>query len=91
MVHVALPAPALLGRCTVPLPKFEKESDLSPGYRRDWLPWWLCGKNPSANTGDVGFVPGLGRVPGEGNGYPLQYAWWATVHGVSKSRTQLSD
>ena len=71
MVHVALPVPALLGRCTAPLPKFEKESDLSPGYRRDWLPWWLCSKNPSANTGDVGFVPGLGRFPGEGNGYPL--------------------
>ena len=42
-----------------------------------------------------------GSVPGEGNGYPLQYscpenpmdkgAWWATVHGVSKSWTQLSD
>ena len=46
-------------------------------------------------------IPGLGRSPEEGNGYPLQYsglenskdreAWWATVHGVTKSRTQLSD
>ena len=46
-------------------------------------------------------IPGLGRSPGEGNGNPLQYsclenpmdrgAWWATVHGVAKSRTQLSD
>ena len=45
--------------------------------------------------------PGLGRSPGEGNGNPLQYsclensmdggAWWATVHGVTKSRTRLSD
>ena len=45
--------------------------------------------------------PGSGRSPGEGNGNPLQYsclenpmeggAWWATVHGVAKSRTQLSD
>ena len=45
--------------------------------------------------------PGLGRSPGEGNGNPLQYsclensmdggAWWATVHGVAKSRTRLSD
>ena len=42
-------------------------------------------------------VPGLGRSPGEGNGYPLQYsclenpmdrgAWWATVHGVTESDT----
>ena len=45
-------------------------------------------------------IPGLGRSPGEGNGNPLQYsclenpmdggAWWATVHGVAKSQTQLS-
>ena len=51
--------------------------------------------------GDLGSIPGLGRSPGEGNGHPLQYpclensmdggAWWATVYGVSKSRTQLSD
>ena len=52
-------------------------------------------------TGDPGSIPGLGRSSGEGNGNPLQYsclensmdggAWWATVHGVAKSRTQLSD
>ena len=51
--------------------------------------------------GDLGSIPGLGRSPGEGNGNPLQYsclvnpidggAWWATVHGVAKSRTRLSD
>ena len=51
--------------------------------------------------GDLGLIPGLGRCPGEGNGNPLQYyclenpmdrgAWWAAVHGVAKSRTQLSD
>ena len=53
------------------------------------------------NAGDLGSIPGLGRSPGEGNGNPLQYpclenpmdggAWWATVHGVAESRTQLSD
>ena len=52
-------------------------------------------------AGDLGSIPGLGRSPGEENGNPLQYsclenpmdggAWWATVHGVAKSRTQLSD
>ena len=46
---------------------------------------------------DLGLIPGLGRSPGEGNGYPLQYsclknikdreAWWATVHGVAKNQT----
>ena len=58
-------------------------------------------KNPPANIGDVGSIPELGRSPAEGNGNPLQYsclensmdrgAWWAKVHGVAKSRTQLSD
>ena len=62
----------------------------------------LVVKNPPANTGDTrdaGSIPGLGRSPGEGNGTPLQYsclgnpmdrgAWWDTVYGVTKSRTQL--
>ena len=55
-------------------------------------------KNLPPNAGDLGLIPGLGRSPGEGNGNnPLQYsclensmdrgAWWATVHGVTKSRT----
>ena len=58
-------------------------------------------KNPPANAGDAGSIPGLGRSPGEGNDSPLQYpclgnpmdrgAWWATVHGVAKSRTGLSN
>ena len=55
----------------------------------------------ACNVGDLGSIPGSGRSPGEGNGNPLQYsclenpmdgrAWWATVHGVAKSRTRLSD
>ena len=55
----------------------------------------------ASNTGDLGSIPGSGRSPGEGNGNPIQYsclenpmdggAWWATVHGVAKSRTRLSD
>jgi len=55
----------------------------------------------TCNVGDLGSIPESGRSPGEGNGNPLQYsclenpmdggAWWATVHGVAKSRTQLSD
>ena len=57
-------------------------------------------KNPSANAGGMGSVPESGRSPGEGNGNPLQYSclenpmdrgvWRATVHGVTKSQTQLS-
>ena len=58
-------------------------------------------KVSACNVGDLGSIPGLGRSPGERNVNPLQYsclenpmdrgAWWATVHGVAKSRTQLSD
>ena len=54
-------------------------------------------KNPPANVGDVGSVPGSGRSPGGGNGSLLQYsclgkpmdrgAWLATVHGIAKSWT----
>ena len=64
----------------------------------------LVVKNPPANAGDirdVGSISGLGRSPGGGHGNPLQYsclenpmdraAWWVTVHGVSKSRTQLKQ
>ena len=58
-------------------------------------------KVSASNAGDPGSIPGWGRSPGEGNGNPLQYsclenpmdggAWWATVHGVAKSWTRLSD
>ena len=51
-------------------------------------------KEPSANTGDAGYIPGSGRSPGEGNGNSLQYsclenpmdsgAWWAMVHRVER-------
>jgi len=61
----------------------------------------LVVKNPPANAGDTGSIPGLGRTPGGGHGNPLQYscleksvdrgAWWATVPGVTKSRTRLSN
>ena len=58
-------------------------------------------KNPPANAGDAGSIPGSGRSPGVGNGNPLQYsclgnpmdrgAWWAIVHRITKSQTRLSD
>ena len=58
-------------------------------------------KASAYNAGDPASIPGSGRSPGEGNGSPLQYsclenpmdkgAWLATVHGVAKSWTRLSD
>ena len=59
------------------------------------------GKESACNAGDLGLFSGSRRSPGEGHGNPLQYsclgnpmnrgAWWATVHGVAKSRARLSD
>ena len=59
------------------------------------------GKESTRNMGVLGSILGLGRSLGEGNGYPLQYsclensrdrgAWWAIVHGVTRSQIQLND
>ena len=47
-------------------------------------------KASACNAGDLGSVPGSGRSPGEGRGYPLQYfSLENSVHGVTKSRTRL--
>ena len=58
-------------------------------------------KESACNSGDLGSIPRLGRSPGEGTGNPLLYSclenthgqgtWQATVHGIAKSQTQLSD
>ena len=73
-------------------------------WRRDRLPTPVflgfpggsAGKESTCNAGDLGFIPGLGRSPGEGKGYPLQYSGLENsmdciIHGVTKSRTGLSD
>ena len=59
------------------------------------------GKASACDVEDPCSISGLGRSPGEGNGNSLQYsclenlmdrgAWWATVHGVAKSQTRLTD
>ena len=71
-----------------------------------YLPWWASQlaqvvKNPPANAGDAGSIPALGRSPGAGDGNPFQYSclgnllgrgdWWAIVHRVAESWTQLND
>ena len=55
-----------------------------------------AGKESAFNAGDLGLIPGLGRSPGEGKGYPLQCSGLENsmeciVHGVAKSQTRLSD
>ena len=59
------------------------------------------GKESVCNSGGPGSIPGSERSPGKENGKPLQYSclenpknggdWWATIHGVAKSRTRLKQ
>ena len=65
------------------------------------FPGSTAGKESACSVGDLGSISELGRSPGDGNGNPLRYsyldspmdrgAWWATVHGVTKSWTGLSS
>ena len=64
---------------------------LGPGFS-----YGSAGKESTCNAGDLALIPGLGRSPGEGKGYPLQYSGLENsmdciVHGVAKSQTWLSD
>ena len=63
---------------------------------RKVFPCGSAGKESGFNAGDLDLIPGLGRSPGEGKGYPLQSSGLENskdciVHGVAKSRTRLSD
>ena len=100
----------LLGKVRVILPLGGRLGDLKSLFSRlaQKCSWGFLGgivvNNQPANAGDTrvpGLISGWGRLPGVGNGNPLQYsclgglidrgAWQATVHGVAKSRTRLSN
>ena len=98
LVTFLIPWSHLRSSNTYPLPL------TGPDRRQRITPGSVPGGSDSkriCNARDPGLIPALGRNPGEGNGYPLQYsclgnpidrrAWRVTVHGVAKSRTQLSD
>ena len=60
------------------------------------FPQFVVSKESTCNAGDLGSIPGLGRSPGEGSGYPLQYSGLensidSIVHGVTQRRTRQSD
>ena len=86
----------MVHRCLHQLPYTDRESRSNHGS-----PYGSTSKKSVCNVGDVGSIPGLGRSPGEGNHNPLQYsclessmnrgAWQATVHGVTKSQTRMSN
>ena len=88
----------------LPDPGIKPASLMSPVFAGEFFttdPLVAQSEESACNAGDLGSIPGSGRSPGGGNGYPLQYsclensmdrgAWWAAVHGVTKSRTRLSD
>ena len=77
--------------CTPPLCPWSLDLRRCLGF-----PCGLAGKESAGKAGDLDLIPGLERSPGEGKGYPLQYSGLENsmdyiVHGVTKSRTRLSD
>ena len=62
-----------------------KNKSISTFWGKKWMrvgfPGSSAGKESACNAGDLGSIPGLGRSPGEGNGYPLQYSWLENPHG----------
>ena len=71
--------------------KLSVSTELNLGF-----PCGSAGKESACNEGDLGWIPGLGRSPGEGKGYSLQYSGLENsldciVHGVTKTRLRLRD
>ena len=72
----------------------KREVDTQIDRQMIGLPWWLNGKESICQAEDAGSIPGSGKLPGEGNGNPLQYSclenpwteelWQVTDHGVTK-------
>ena len=89
-------------RTVSPLKARTQQGDMAKGVMLEpCFPGGSDGKETACNAGDPDLIPELERFPGEGNGSLLQYSclensmdrgtWWATVHGVTKSQTQLND
>ena len=69
---------------------------IKPQVDSSCFPDASAGKESTCNAEDLGSIPGLGRSPGEGNSYPLQYSGLENsmdciVHGVAKSQTRLNE
>ena len=87
--------------CCSPWGRKQLDTTEQLNWRKKGFPHGSDRKESAWNAGDPSSIPWLGRSPGGGHGNLLQYSclenprdrgtWWATVHGVSKSRTQLSD
>ena len=88
--RAAVKIPTMQTQCAgrmVSTPKLEQLGSSLMGF-----PCGSAGKESSCSMGDLGLIPGLGRAPGEGKGYPLQYpglenSMDCIVRGVTKNRT----
>ena len=72
------------------------EAEFEQFYEDLGVPGGSDGKESACSAGDLGSIPGMGRTPGEGNSYPLQYSGLENsmdciVHGVAKNWARLSD
>ena len=56
-----------------------------------YFPGGSVGKESTCNAGDLGLIHGLGRSPGEGNGYPLQYSWLSLVAQLVKNLPAMKE
>ena len=79
-----------------PTPQFKSINSLALSFLYQGFPDSSVGKESACNAEDLDSIPGLGRSPGEGKGYPLQYSGLENsmdyiVHRVIKSRTQLNN
>ena len=94
-------APVLRSLSLLLLRMFRTNASLTQALDPCYHPWDSKGKESARSAGDPGSIPGSRGSPGEGNGSLLQYSvcripwteetWWATVHGVTKTLTELSD
>ena len=94
---ILLEVPFLVTCSSLPIKHWVSKTSifLTPVISFGGFPCGSAGKESACNVGDLGLIPGFGRSPGEGKGYPLQYPGLETfmdyiVHGVAKSWTWLS-
>ena len=80
-IVLAAPQPAATSRAGATLPRLRLPF---PGHLAGGFPDGSVGKESACNAGDPGLIPGLGRSPGEGIGYPLQYSWTSLVPQLVK-------
>ena len=86
MCQLVLPAPLSAGEEGAQASQLEPRAPEPRGF-----PCGAAGKEAACNEGDLGSIPGLGRSPGEGIGYPLQYSWASLVAQLVKNSSAMRE